>query len=388
MEIKEQNILTKPILWFLTISTGLIVANIYYNQPLLGLIAKDFDITESKAVKIAMLTQMGYALGLFLIIPLGDKIARKKLILFSMFLTMLFLLTIATVTNLMLLYVVSFALGVVSVVPQLFIPMVAELSTENTRTQNIGMVMSGLLIGILASRMISGIVGDYFGWRFMFYIALGLMILTTIFIYLLLPQTYPHFKGSYISLLKSVAHFAKTEPVLQLASLRGALSAIFTTLVFHLEEAPFLADASVAGMFGLVGAVGAVAAASVGRFTRYVSKNTIISVSLLIILLSWMFTYFAGYTYWGLIVGFILIDFGLQSSHIMNQSVFFAINIKATNRLNTVYMVSYFLGGSLGTLLGAIAWEHYGWAGVCCIGVIFTVFALLAHISLYKKVER
>lgn len=392
METKEQTILTKPILWFLTISTGLIVANIYYNQPLLGLIAKDFNITESKASKIAMLTQMGYALGLFLIIPLGDKIARKRLILFSMFLTMIFLITIATVTNLMLLYAVSFALGIVSVVPQLFIPMVAELSAENSRTQNIGMVMSGLLIGILASRMISGIVGDYFGWRFMFYIAFGLMILTTVFIYLLLPQTYPHFKGSYVSLLKSVAHFAKTEPLLQLASLRGALgfgalSALFTTLVFHLEEAPFLADASVAGMFGLIGAVGAVAAALVGKFTRFVSKNTIISLSLLIILLSWTFTYFAGYTYWGLVVGFILIDFGLQSTHIMNQSVFFAINIKATNRLNTVYMVSYFVGGSLGTLLGSIAWQYYGWAGVCSIGVLFTVLALLAHILLSTKVE-
>lgn len=159
-------------------------------------------------------------------------------------------------------------------------------------------------------------------------------------------------------------------------------------MVFHLEEAPFLADASVAGMFGLIGAVGAVAAALVGRFTRFVSKNTIISLSLLIILLSWTFTYFAGYTYWGLVVGFILIDFGLQSTHIMNQSVFFAINIKATNRLNTVYMVSYFVGGSLGTLLGSIAWQYYGWAGVCSIGILFTVLALLAHVLLSTKVER
>lgn len=388
----QQPILTKPILWFLTIATGLIVANIYYNQPLLGLIAKDFNVTESTASKIAMLTQIGYAVGLFVILPLGDKVPRKKLILINMVLTMLFLLAMATATYFPLLYIISFAIGIVSVIPQLFVPMVAELSPETQRTQNIGMVMSGLLIGILASRLISGIIGDYFGWRAMFYGAFGLMFLTTIFIYLLLPNIQPNFKGAYSSLIQSVVYFAKTEPVLQLASFRGAmgfgaLSAVFTTLVFHLEEAPFFADASIAGLFGLVGAVGAIAAAFVGKLAKFIPKNTIITTAILIILLSWAFTLFAGFSYWGLVVGFILIDFGLQSTHIMNQSAFFSINIKASSRLNTVYMVSYFTGGSLGTFLGSIAWQHYGWTGVCFVGVLFTILALTAHLLFWKKVQ-
>lgn len=381
-------LLSKPILWFLTIATGLIVANIYYNQPLLGLIAKDFQISESKVSKIAMLTQIGYAAGLLIIIPLGDKVSRKKLILISMFLTMILLLSMASATYFPLLYFISFAIGLTSVIPQLFVPMVAELSEEKNRTQNIGMVMSGLLIGILASRMISGVIGQHFGWRNMFYIAFALMLITTILIYWILPETKPNFNGTYKSLLQSVWHFAKTEPVLQLASFRGAmgfagLSAIFTNLVFHLEEAPFFADASIAGLFGLAGAVGAIAAASVGKLTKYFEKNTIITVAIIIIMISWFFTYLLGNSYLGLAIGFILIDFGLQSMHIMNQSVFFSINLKATSRLNTVYMVSYFIGGSLGTFLGAIAWEYYGWTGVCFIGISFTFLAFVAH-SFFK----
>lgn len=383
-------VLTKPILWFLTITTGLIVANIYYNQPLLGLIAKDFNVAESNVSKIAMLTQIGYAVGLFLIIPLGDRVSRKKLILLSMCLTIFLLIGIATANQLTVLCGFSFVLGIVSVIPQLFVPMVAELSPDNKRTQNIGMVMSGLLIGILASRMLSGVVGDAFGWRTMFYIASVLMLVTTLCIYTFLPTTQPNFTGTYKSLLQSVVHFAKTEPILQLASFRGAmgfaaLSAIFTNLVFHLEEAPFYADASIAGMFGLAGAVGAIAAASVGKLATYFSKNNIITAAIGIILMSWLFTLGAGYTYWGLAVGFILIDFGLQSTHIMNQSVFFAINLKASSRLNTVYMVSYFTGGSLGTFFGAIAWEHYKWIGVCTVGILFTLCALVAHVLFAKR---
>lgn len=393
METKEHAVLTKPVLWFLTIATGLVVANIYYNQPLLGLIAREFQVTESAASKIAMLTQVGYAVGLFIIVPLGDKVPRKKLIMANMFLTMFFLFSMAATTYFPLLYLISFAIGIVSVIPQLFVPMVAELSGENDRTQNIGMVMSGLLIGILASRMISGVVGDHFGWRVMFYIAFFLMMATTVLIYFILPDSKPNFNGTYGSLIKSVVHFAKTEPLLQLASFRGAmgfgaLSAIFTTLVFHLEEAPFYADASIAGLFGLVGAVGAAAAAFVGKLNRFISKNAIITAAIAIILLSWGFTYFAGYTYWGLIAGFVLIDFGLQSTHIMNQSVFFGINLKASSRLNTVYMVSYFTGGSLGTLLGAAAWQHYGWPGVCFVGIVFTLLAFSAHLLFQKKAAR
>ena len=385
--------LTRPLLWLMTIATGLIVANLYYNQPLLSLIAQEFKTSETAVGKIAMLTQMGYAFGLLVIVPLGDKTERKKLILYTTCGAMFMLLAMAVTPYFHSLYVISFFIGCLSVVPQLFVPMVAEYSHESKRTQNIGMVMSGLLIGILASRMLSGIIGDHLGWRSMFYMATALMFCTAFVLYLKLPDSQPNFKGNYASLLQSVFHFARTEPLLQLASFRGAMgfgavSAIFTTLIFHLEEAPFFADASVAGAFGLIGAVGAMAAASVGKLTVFFTRNTIISFAIVVILISWLFSYFAGYTYWGLIIGFILIDFGLQSMHIMNQTDFFAINIKAASRLNTVYMVSYFVGGSLGTLLGTIAWQYYGWTGVCVVGTLFSLFSLISHLLFCKKVRK
>ncbi|WP_164123739.1 MULTISPECIES: MFS transporter [Sphingobacterium] len=379
-------------LWLMTIASGLVVANIYYNQPLLILIAEDFKVAEMAVSKIPVMTQIGYACGLLFIVPLGDKVWRRKLVLIDLLAVIACLIWIYFSKDLWMLYVANFILGIASVVPQLFVPMAAEFSSLEKRSSNIGMVMSGLLLGILLSRMFSGIVGDLWGWRMMYLIAVGLMILTWTGIYKLLPNPTPNFKGSYASLLRSVLDMARKYPLLRLASFRGAMafagmSAVFTSLVFHLEGPPFYVGATVVGSFGLVGAVGALAAAFVGKVTRKWSNFKIITVALGILLSSWLFTFGAGHTYWGLVVGIILLDLGLQASHIMNQTDFFALNAKATNRLNTVYMVSYFIGGSLGTLTAAWAWQYGQWTGVCIVGFTFNIMALLAHILFAKKVN-
>lgn len=382
--------LTSTTLWLMVVLSALVVANNYYNQPLLALIADDFQVSESRVSKIAVLTQVGYAFGLLFIVPLGDKLWRKKLILVDLAFVILALLYMAFAQQLMSLFIASFFIGVTSVIPQLFVPMAAELSRPEKKASHIGMVMSGLLMGILLSRFFSGIVGELWGWRTMFKIAAGMMAVAWLMVYRYFPELRPNFAGSYSSLMRSVWQLAKTQPILRLASFRGAMgfggvSAIFTTLVFHMEAAPFYAGASVVGSFGLIGAVGALAAAFVGRLTTWFSRYQLTYYSLLILLLSWGFTYFAGYTYWGLIVGIVLIDLGLQSSHIMNQSDIFEKPTTATNRLNTVYMVSYFIGGSLGTYLGAIGWQYAGWTGVCVVGVTFAVLALAAHVLLGKR---
>jgi len=208
----------------------------------------------------------------------------------------------------------------------------------------------------------------------------------------MLPVLHPNFKGTYVELMRSVANLARTQPVLQLASFRGAMAfgsmcALFTTLVFHMERPPFEVGASVVGSFGLAGAVGALAAAKVGKLQKVISLNTIILFALLILIGSWGFTYFAGNTYWGLIVGVVLIDLGVQSSHIMNQTNYFLLKTNAVNRLNTVYMVSYFIGGSLGTWLASIAWQYAQWEGVCSVGTIMGLLALTAHVFLSKKAD-
>lgn len=387
-----QSGISKTVIWSMSIISGLVVANNYYNQPLLGLIAKDFSVSESAAGKISVLTQLGYAFGLLLIVPLGDKFLRKKLILIDLVLVFAALLWMTFATELWMLYAASLLIGTTSVIPQLFVPIAAELSSEKDKAANIGLVVSGLLLGILLSRFVGGIVGELWGWRSMFGIAAGLMLLVWVFVYKMLPEVQPNFKGTYFELMNSVLQLAKTQPVLQLASFRGAMAfgsmcALFTTLVFHMERPPFEVGASVVGSFGLAGAVGALAAAKVGSLQNKMSINRIILYALLILIGSWGFTYFAGNTYWGLIIGVILIDLGVQSSHIMNQTNYFSLKTNAVNRLNTVYMVSYFIGGSLGTFFASLAWQYAQWEGVCFVGITMGLLALIAHIIFSRKVS-
>jgi len=393
MEMSQKPKLSSPLLWLMTVVSAVVVANNYYNQPLLAEMAAEFNVSEAEVSKITVLTQLGYASGLLLIIPLGDKLFRRKLILVDLVFVFLSLVWMALSKELWMMSIASFLIGFTSVIPQVFVPMVAELSNSDNRSQNIGMVMSGLLMGILLSRFIGGIVGDIWGWRSIYWGASIMMIVSWGFIYKMLPEIKPNFTGNYISLMKSVWNLAKSEPILQLASFRGAVSfaslcAVFTTLAFHLEEPPFEVGPSIAGTFGLIGAAGALGAAFIGRINKVWSRHKIITISLVILLISWFFIYFMGNTYIGLIIGIIMIDLGLQSSHIMNQSDYFAIKTTATSRLNTVYMVIYFIGGSLGSLLAAQAWGIAGWKGVCFIGATFALLGIASHLLLAKRVAR
>lgn len=392
MQMNSTSGISRTVIWLMSVISGLVVANNYYNQPLLALISEDLQIPEAAASKISVLTQLGYAAGLLLIVPLGDKLFRKKLILIDLVLVFASLLWMTFAQELWMLYVASLLIGATSVIPQLFVPIAAELSSDKEKSSNIGIVMSGLLLGILLSRFVGGIVGEMWGWRAMFGIAAGIMVLVWVAVYKMLPDLQPNFKGTYSELMKSVFHLAKTQPVLRLASFRGAMAfgsmcALFTTLVFHMEKPPFNAGSSVVGSFGLAGAVGALAAAKVGKLQNFLDLNRIIFYSLLVVLGSWAFTYFAGETYWGLIVGVILVDLGVQSSHIMNQTNYFLIKSNAVNRLNTVYMVSYFIGGSLGTWTASVAWQYAQWDGVCLVGAAMGALALIVHIIFSRKLR-
>ncbi|UIR57190.1 MFS transporter [Sphingobacterium sp. SRCM116780] len=392
MHEKTKPTLTNSLLWLMTIATGLVVANNYYNQPLLALIAKDIQVSESVASNIAMLTQIGYACGLLFIVPLGDMFKRKRMILIDFVFIIIALIGMALSPNIQMLSIFSFFIGFTSVIPQVFVPMAAELASKDKQSSAIGMVMSGLLIGILLSRVISGFVGSWLGWREMYWIAAAIMLLTASILAFKLPELNPSFKGTYTELMKSIWSFAKSQPVLQLASFRGAMgfgsfSAFFTTLVFHLQGPPFFDGAAMAGSFGLFGACGALAAAFVNKFTVRYNQRHIITAGICIMLLSWFFFSVLGSFYIGLIIGIILIDLGLQSMHILNQGDFYALNLGANNRLNTVYMVSYFIGGASGTYFAAQAWQHYEWNGVIVVGLIYSIAALIAHLLFDKQLR-
>lgn len=382
--------LTKGLLWLMAIGAGLVVANNYYNQPLLGMIAREFGESEAATSKVAMVTQIGYAAGLLLIIPLGDMFRRKRIVLIDFVFILASLLLFAFSRSLAVMITASFLIGLTSVVPQVFVPIAAQLSSPEEKGKNVGIVMSGLLVGILASRVFSGIVGEYLGWRAVFLIAAGFMVVLGILIAWLLPNMQPTFKGTYGQLMGSIFRYFKELPNIRLASLRGALgfgsfSIFWTTLTFRLEQAPFFQGSDVAGSLGLVGIVGALGASLTGYISGRINKNILIAIGCLLMILAWGIFGLWGSTYIGLIIGIVLVDMGLQGMHVTNQTIVFSTHPEAANRLNTIYMVSYFVGGSLGTLVGGQVWQYYGWNGVVCAGGAFVVLCLLTHLLLCNK---
>lgn len=389
-EKENELFLSKSILWLMAIGAGLVVANNYYNQPLLGVIAKELGESESATSKVAMFTQMGYAAGLLLIIPLGDMFRRKKIILIDFFFIILSLVVFALSKSLIVMLAASFCIGLTSVVPQIFVPIAAQLSRPEEKGRNVGIVMSGLLIGILGSRVFSGVVGEYLGWRNVFFIAAGLMIILAVLIAWMLPNMQPTFKGTYGQLMGSVIRYARSIPSLQLASLRGALgfasfSAFWTTLTFRLQEAPYFQGSDVAGSLGLFGIAGALAATLVGQASGKVNKNKLIAIATFLMIVSWGVFGMGDSTYIGIIVGIILLDMGLQAMHVTNQTIVLSSHPEAANRLNTVYMVSYFIGGSIGTFVGGKAWGAYGWNGVVFTGAFFVSLCLVVHLIISRK---
>ncbi|MEZ2337495.1 MFS transporter [Mucilaginibacter sp. RCC_168] len=387
---KEHPHLTPLTLWIMTIATGLVVANIYYNQPLLADIAHTFGITDKKAQQLSLFTQIGYASGLLFIVPLADMVKRKQLILLDFILVIFALLISALAPSILVLTIAGFLLGLSSIIPQLLIPMAAHLAKPHERGKKLGFVMSGLLIGILLSRTLSGFIGQHFGWRSMYYIATGLMAAMWLMIFFFLPEVEPDYKGNYKKLMHSLIHLIKTQPKLRMASFRGALcfagfSAFWTTLVFLLKQPQFNEGSAAAGAFGLVGAFGALAAGLMGRLSDKMNPYKLSGYTLLLVLISYIIFYFSGSSIAGLIVGVIVLDMGVQATHISNQSIIFALIPEARNRLNTVYMVSYFIGGASGTFLASLLWKNYGWAGVCAIGGGLALIALAAHFINYKR---
>lgn len=387
---EETQYLSKGTLWLMAIGAGLVVANNYYNQPLLGMISKDMGTTDSATSKVAMFTQIGYAAGLLLIIPLGDMFQRKKIILIDFIFIILSLIVFAFSQSLEVMIAASFFIGLTSVVPQIFVPIAAQISRPEEKGRNVGIVMGGLLVGILASRVFSGVLGEYLGWREVFLIAAGMMFVLGILIAWLLPNVESTFRGTYGQLMGSLLYYIKTIPRLRLASLRGALgfgafSIFWTSLTFHLEKAPFHQGSDVAGLLGIIGIAGALAAPIAGSISGKINKNQLITIGSSLMLLSWIIFGVGGFTYAGLIIGIIFLDMGLQGMHVTNQTIVFASHPEASNRLNTVYMVSYFIGGSLGTLVGGKAWEHFGWIGVVAAGTTFVVLCLVVHLLLCNK---
>jgi predicted MFS family arabinose efflux permease len=372
-----------PLIFLLATTAGLVVMNIYYNQPVLSAIAGSLHVTSTAVAWVSTITQLGYATGLLFLLPIGDSVDRKPLIALITLLSSLALVAIPLSPNLAVMLLSSFGLGITSVTPQLVVPYAASLVPGAGRGKVVGLVMSGLLIGILFSRSLSGFIANRLSWHTVFWLAAGVMLLLSGVLWIALPSQSPHGTISYGRLLRSLPKLLKSEPIIRRHSAIGALAfgafgAFWTTLAFYLHSRPEHYGSDVTGMFGLVAITGALVAPLAGQLAENRKPRQINVVFLVLVLLAFVTMLFSDqYTLVVLGAGVLLLDAGVQGNQIANQTRIYSLERSLHSRINSVYMVIYFLGGAIGSLVGAQAWALAGWPGVCCTGIVLTVAALV-----------
>ncbi|HEX4747916.1 MAG TPA: MFS transporter [Bryobacteraceae bacterium] len=377
--------LSRGLTTILAIAAGVAVANIYYNQPMLADMAATLHVSPHEIGYVATATQLGYAAGMPLFIPLGDFLERRSLIVLLFLAVACALAGAALSTSLLALVITSFLIGATTVIAQVIIPLASELAAPEQQGRIIGTILSGVLLGILLARTLSGFIAAHFGWRAMFWLAAGMSIVFAALLRMILPHIPVRSRITYRELMHSIWMLLLELPKLrQVSFVAGmffaAFSAFWTTLVFLLKTPPYHYGSEAAGLFGLVGAVGATVAPISGRLSDQHSPRFVVRIAIGIVLAAFAVFWGLAFQLWGLVIGVILLDAGAQAAQVANQSRVLKLKPEARNRVNTVYMICYFGGGSVGSLLGSIAWTRFQWTGVCATGIAFMVLAAIALI--------
>jgi len=367
----------------LATACGTAAANLYYAQPLLHTLAGAFGVSDGTAGLLITISQLGYVVGLMLLVPLGDLHERRGLITGIMLVTAAALAMSAAAPAFAVLGAALAVVGVTSVVAQIVVPMSSSLSSDRERGSVVGTVMSGLLIGILLARTVSGLIAEVMGWRAVFWFAAAAMVILAATLRRALPRIPVTADLPYRGLLRSVLSLVRQEPALRQRMMVGALtfgcfSILWTSLAFLLSGAPYHYGNGVIGLFGLVGVVGALAASGAGRLADRGHNGRATTVSILIMLASWGVMALGKSSVLALIVGIAALDLGVQGIHISNQSAIYALRPEARSRLTTAYMVAYFLGGAALSALTSSLYGADGWGGVCVLGAATAVLALIA----------
>ncbi|MBK0097772.1 MFS transporter [Erwinia sp. S63] len=382
--------LPAPLVFTLAAGAGLSVASIYYSQPMLDIISKQFNVGIGSVGMVPMLTQAGYALGILLLAPLGDRHDRRTIILIKGLMLVAALLLCGFSGGINALLIASFVTGLTATVAQDIVPASAALAPERSRGKTVGTVMTGLLVGILLSRVVSGVVAEYLGWRTMYMVAAVAVLLISLALWRVLPRFKPGTSVSYPRLLLSLAHLWQHHQTLRRAALAQGLlsvgfSAFWSTLALMLSER-FHFDSAVAGAFGLAGAAGALAAPLAGsvadrigpaRVTQYGASLVMVSFALMFLLPLLPVPAQIGL----IIISTIGFDLGVQATLVAHQTLVYSLAPEARSRLNALMFTVVFIGMATGAALGSLALAHFGWTGVVALSTLAAALALMIRLA-------
>jgi predicted MFS family arabinose efflux permease len=370
----------------LAFACGLIAANLYYAQPLAGPIGVALGLSPGATGLIVTLTQIGYGIGLLFVVPLGDLLETRRLVLTLIGLAMLALLGVALATHPLPFFAATLGIGVASVAVQVLVPYAAHLAPEAVRGRVVGNVMSGLMLGIMLARPVSSFIAQMASWHAVFFISAGAMGLLALMLALALPPRTPASTLSYRALLASMAHLARTTPSLQRRSLYqaglfAAFSLFWTTVPLLLAGPAFQLSQGGIALFALAGVAGAVASPIAGRLADKGWTTPATAFAMLAVAAAFLMTHLGApgsrFSLGLLVAAGILLDFGVTTNLVLGQRAIFVLGAEYRSRLNGLYMATFFAGGAIGSALGGWAFAHGGWALASWLGFALPITALL-----------
>jgi predicted MFS family arabinose efflux permease len=377
---------SRKLVLLLAVSCGLTVANLYYAQPLLSAIGTGFGVSDGTAGLLVTVSQIFYGLGIVFLAPLSDLLDRRKLVTVLLIVSCLGMAGAAAAPSFAVLTLAIGIAAATSVVCQILVPFASTIAPEGERGHVVGMVMSGLLSGLILGRTVAGLLAGVAGWRTVFALAAVAMAVLAVALWRAMPDRRPSTTLAYRDLLGSVASMVRHEAVLRRRMVYGAcgfagFSLVWTTLSFLLSDPPFDYGEATIGLFGLAGLAGATAATRMGRLHDRGLGRVFTGVVLAAVVLSWPIFYFGRDSVPAILLGLVLLDFGVQGQNVLSQGVIYALGRETTGRVTTAYVTANFSGGAIGSAAGSIAWSVGGWKAVCGVGIALAATAMLAWLS-------
>lgn len=378
----------RGLVFVFALACGILIANLYYAQPLISLIAPEIGLSESAASLIVTLTQIGYCIGLILLVPLGDLVENRQLVLLTISGAILALVMAMLAPNALWFLFASLLVGIGSVAVQMLIPIAAHISPEERRGRTVGNIMSGLLLGVMLARPISGFIAHHFGWRTVFGMSAVLLIILAVILWNLLPERQPTLKHHYFRLIKSLWSLLRDTPILRRralyqAALFASFSLFWTAIPLLLSGPLFKLSQQGIALFALAGAMGAIAAPIAGRIADKGYAKPATGFALLTGAFAFLLSLFGGTSasLFCLVLAGILLDMGVQCNVVLGQRTIYLLGAEVRSRLNALYMAIFFIGGAIGSGIASVAYLYGGWALVSSIGFGFPAAAFLFYLT-------